>query len=157
VRLLSLARLLLHDVVVRDGRCAQLLCGGLYVYQISCYNLATMRFTTQMMLRQAWIALHLAPRFFVFFPFLATQENDVKTYSCRSPLCRFTSPTPTPSYPPLCMALCRLSLLRYYLDTSIQQDVSRQLILGYNRLFLYLCSFSPFTLLHLQCHVHFAN
>src|SRR6266404_1177595 len=59
-------------------------------------------------------------------------------HSCRSPPCRFTSPTPTPyAYPPLCMS-CRLSPLRYYLDTSIQQDVCRRLIPG-----TYISAHSP--------------
>ena len=86
--------------------------------------------------------------------------QDVKTYFC-SPLCRFAMPTPTPilrsASPPL-----SLTSLPVLLATSLQQDVCRRLILGYNRWYFLplLTSFHThvtFSIPFLQCHVHFAN
>ncbi|KAH8979513.1 hypothetical protein EDB83DRAFT_2494009, partial [Lactarius deliciosus] len=76
----------------------------------------------------------------------------VKTYLC-SPLCRFTSPTPTPI---VHSASAPLSLISFPVlpATCLQQDVCRRLILGYNR--WYFISAHPTPSL-LQCHVHFAN
>jgi hypothetical protein len=57
------------------------------------------------------------------------QDDDVKTYLC-SPLCRFTFAYAY-AYPPL----SPLSLISFPVlsATSLQQDVCRRLILGYNR------------------------
>ncbi|KAI9461994.1 hypothetical protein BJY52DRAFT_170214 [Lactarius psammicola] len=54
-------------------------------------------------------SLRFSSYFFFFFPYLATKMSS-KTYLC-SPLCRFTSPTPTP-YPPLCIS-APLSLISF--------------------------------------------
>src|SRR6267142_452350 len=63
--------------------------------------------------------------------------QDVKTYF-RSPLCRFAMPTPTPT-PILRSASPPLSLtsLPVLLATSLQQNVCRRLILGYNRWYFF--------------------
>jgi hypothetical protein len=76
--------------------------------------------------------------------------QDVKTYFC-SPLCRFATPTPIlrSASPPL-----SLTSLPVLLATSLQQDVCRRLILGYNRwYFLPLSHPSTHTLLSLFCNV----
>ena len=61
--------------------------------------------------------------------------QDVKTYFC-SPLCRFAMPMPTPilrsASPPL-----SLTSLPVLLATSLQQNVCRRLILGYNRWYFF--------------------
>jgi hypothetical protein len=78
------------------------------------------------------------------------QDHDFKTYLC-SPLCRFTSPTPTPIIlrsasahtPPL--SLISFPVLS---ATSLQQDVCRGLILGYNRRYFISYSFCPNVMFH---------
>ncbi len=124
------------------GGCTQLLSGSLYAYPISCYHPATMRFTRQMMLRRAWMASHLTFSYFfhILLPKMTMSKLSLVVLRYVALLRLRLSA--------LHVTLCRLSPLRYYLDTSIQQDVCRRLILGYNRRYLYLCSFSPFTLLH---------
>jgi hypothetical protein len=78
---------------------------------------------------------HVLPLSFLFFYTVSLLLQDVKTYFC-SPLCRFAMPTPTPilrsASPPL-----SLTSLPVLLATSLQQNVCRRLILGYNRWYFF--------------------
>ena len=87
--------------------------------------------------------------FFIFSVSCYPPKMNVKTYSCvLSPLCRFTSPTPTTTTnPPLCTAplsIISLSDTGTTPATCLQQDVCRRLILGYNRWYFISAHLAPF-------------
>ncbi len=116
----------------------RLLSGSVHAYRVSPPPACYMRFTRCC----GELRWHLQPHVVSLFHFLhrILLLQDVKTYFC-SPLCRYAMPTPTPilrsASPPL--SLTSLPVLS---ATSLQQDVCRRLILGYNRWYLFFIPFS---------------
>jgi hypothetical protein len=104
-----------------------------------------MRFTTRCY-GEAWMASRLTYRvsFSSYFPYLATKMMS-QTYPVFSAMSLYFAYAYAYDYPPLCICT-PLSLylpFRYYLATSLQQDVCRRLILGYNRWYFISASSYP--------------
>ena len=142
---LPAARLLLH-VVVRERRCARV------EQQCVSYLAVVSTRTSLLPLLPCYMRL---PRCYgelgwprasrtvsSYFSVSCYHQDDVKTYLC-SPLCRFTSPTPTP-YPPVCICTSIVYLLSGTTRHVLTGRCLSAAYPGIQPMVLYLCSsYSP--------------